>query len=349
MRELAVIIPTYNGGSRLIESVQSCGDSGLPADRYGVLVVDNCSTDGSTQRLPTVLGNGAPVHVWVNENNLGRTGNWNRGLEIAARESYTFAAFLFVGDTWAREGSAGELLNLMKQSGAVLGMAPLSIAAEDGNSCREGARISISGERAFIESQHLLHTMVTLGRLPFAPLQANLYRLFDENPLRFDTDPAKALNTDIESTARYLLEHSGTVALISRPFLVWREHSSRFLATQDPWFVMQETRATLRRVGEATGVAINWKSANAISLLTSAHELSRKMSPAHRLAFLWKVFHYLAVAPGGISIRNLLGFTFNKLFRNRSYLTLPNGYAVGGSTLSAHTPTSPRAVSRYGL
>lgn len=335
MKELAIIIPAYNGGARLLDSVQSCARSGLPADRYAILVVDNCSTDDSISNLPSTDRNGAAVQFWRNERNLGRTGNWNRGLEIAEREGYPFAVFLFVGDTWAENAPIGDLLNLMKQSGAVLGMAPLSIATEDGSSSREGARISIHGGQALIGSHELLHKVVRTGRLPFAPLQANIYRLFADRPLRFDTDPAKALNTDIESTVAYLLDHSGKVALISKPFLVWKEHAERFFATQDPWFVMRETRASLRRVGEATGVPVNWTSANAISLLTSAYELSRKLPLPDRIAFVSRVFWQMKSEPGGVSIWKFLSFTLNKLLRNRSYLSLPRDCAVSAPAAPA--------------
>ena len=344
MKELAVIIPAYNGGSRLLDSVQSCARSGMSADRYAILVVDNCSTDGSISNLPATDRNGAAVQFWRNEKNLGRTGNWNRGLEIAEREGYPFAVFLFVGDTWAENAPIGDLLNLMKQSGAVLGMAPLSIATEDGSSCREGARISIHGGQALIGSHDLLHKVVRTGRLPFAPLQANIYRLFADRPLRFDTAPSKALNTDIESTVAYLLDHSGKVALISKPFLVWKEHAERFFATQDPWFVMQETRASLRRVGEIAGVPVDWTSANAISLLTSAYELSRKLPFTERVGFVSRVFWKMKSEPGGVSVSKFLSFTFNKLLHNRSYLTLPRACAVSAAS-GPSASRSARALS----
>jgi hypothetical protein len=345
MKELAVIIPAWNGGPRLLESVESCARSGVPAERYGLLVIDNCSTDDSIEKLPASDANHVPVQIWRNESNLGRTGNWNRGLEIAAREGYQFATFLFVGDTWATGASIVELLDLMKQSGAVLGMAPLLIAAESGSGCREGARISFPHDRALIDTLDLLEIVVRNGRLPFAPLQANIYRLFGENPLRFDTSPQSALNTDIESTVSYLMEHGGTIALISKPFLVWKEQSQRFLSRQDPWFVMLETRASLSRISAATGLPVDWAKANAISLLTSAHELSRRLSPGARVRLVWKVLRYLRRAPGGVSIREVLGFACNKVLRNRSYLWLSDSCTLGPSGRLG----SAGAVSRYTL
>lgn len=344
MRELAVLIPAYNGGARLRESVESCARASLDPERYSIFVIDNCSSDGSVDKLPTLDANGVPVRIYRNERNLGRVGNWNRGLEIAGQEGFPFVTFLFVGDTWVPGSAVEELLDLMKQSGAVLGMAPLSIQAEDGQSSREGARISIPGKQALVDSHDLLHLIVKTGRLPFAPLQANIYRLFPDCPLRFDVDPKNSLNTDIESTVHYLLEHRGKVAIVSKPFLVWRESSQRFFALQDPWVVMQKTRASLRRVGETTGVGVDWRSANAVSLLTSAYELSRKLTPIRRLAFVWKVFLYLKRVKGGVSLSRVFQFTLNKVLRRQSYLSLSRDYTAANTASN-----TARVASRYSL
>ncbi len=297
MKDLAILIPSFNGGVRLRHSVESCAGAGLAPERYALLVIDNCSTDGSIEALPARDAGGVQVQVYRNEVNIGRVANWNRALEIAQNEGFQFVTFLFVGDTWVPRSSVADLLNLMKQGGAVLGMGPLSIKSEDGRRSRRGARFTIPTDSALVESQELLQSIARTGRLPFAPLQANIYRVFSDSPLRFDPTPRNALNTDIESTVNYLLEHDGKVALVAKPFIVWRESSRRYLGTQDPWFVMKETRASLWRVGEATGLRINWRSANAISLLTSAYELSRKMPVAERIAFVWRVCRYLRRAP----------------------------------------------------
>ena len=100
MKELAILFPSFNGGARLRNSVESCAEVGLPPDKYALIVVDNCSTDGSIEALPRVDRNNVPVCVYRNERNLGRAANWNRALEIAERHGFRFATFLFAGDTW---------------------------------------------------------------------------------------------------------------------------------------------------------------------------------------------------------------------------------------------------------
>jgi hypothetical protein len=341
MKDLAVLIPTWNGGERLLHSVESCACAGLPGDRYALLVVDNCSTDGSIEALPQVDANGVPIEVFRNDRNFGRVGNWNRALQIAEEQGHSFAAFLFIGDTWSPNSSLQELVNDMQQNDAVLGMAGLRIVDESSARSRDGARISIPGPSAIVKSRSLLEHVIRIGRLPFAPIQANIYRLFKEKPLRFDEHPERALNTDIESTIAWLQAHSGRIVLNSKPFLLWSDHSDRFLNKQDPWFILLETRQSLERASRCTGVEIDWESANAVSLLSSARELSPHVTWLKRAAFFCAVAMYLRSTPGGLAIRKFVEFSMNKLLRKQSYLSLP----LGSSLLLDRQPreSSPNA------
>lgn len=325
MKDLAVLIPSFNGGLRLRQSVESCAEAGLPAGQYALIVVDNCSMDGSIEGLPSADCNGVPIQIYRNDRNLGRVGNWNRAVEIAEQEGFRFVTFLFVGDTWAPDSSIRELLDLMQRGNAVLGMAPVRIVEEANRRRRDGARISISGRSTLVSSRRLLEQAVEVGRLPFAPIQANVYRLFTEDPLRFDEAPERALNTDIESTVGWLNQHPGAIALMADPYLVWNGYPGRFLNTQDPWFIMLETRASLQRVSRITGINVDWSSANAVSLLTSARELSDGATLTRRLSFLISVARYLWSAPGGLATRKFAQFALNKFLRRQSYLAVASG------------------------
>ena len=47
--KIAILIPTYNGGALLHESVESAAAAGMPADSYEIVVSDNASDDGSSE------------------------------------------------------------------------------------------------------------------------------------------------------------------------------------------------------------------------------------------------------------------------------------------------------------
>lgn len=327
--KLAVLIPAFNGGELLRRTVVSCMTAGLDRTSYSILVVDNCSDDESLKHLPE----GVQVHR--NESNLGRLGNWNRAVEIAEQAGFTYAAFLFVGDEWIEGGSIQPLLRSMERSGSVLGMASLRIVTEDGVPIRPGARLTIAGDSAEIDSAGLLSRSVSTGRLPFAPIQANVYRLHRERPLRFSTASENALNGDIEATVQFLQDHPGPVSIQSEPYLIWKERTGRFFTAQDPWFVFSESRRTLRRVSQATGIAVDWKNANAVAMLTAIREPSHVLPWSTRMRFRLRVMRFLSKEPAGLSLGRIIGIVARKVLFGRSYLDLS---AMMGSA-RASSPT----------
>jgi hypothetical protein len=313
---VAILIPTFNGGALLHRTVASCFNVGLDRSRFRVIVVDNASTDASVTRLDN------DVEVYENPRNLGRIGNWNRALEIAEERGFTYAAFLFVGDEWLPNGSFQSLLNSMDANGSVLGMAALHIVRDDGSLLRKGARVTIRGTTAQVDSGRLLAHSINKGRLPFAPIQANVYRVVRQDPLRFSSEPEDALNTDIEGTAQFLQDHPGPVSIEAHPYLLWRERSGRFFATQDPWTIFMKTRQTLKRLSASTGVPIDWASANAIAMLASLRETPHSMPWRERLSFRSRALRFLLSDTSGLSAAKMTAFIARKLFLGHNYLDL---------------------------
>lgn len=313
---VAILIPTFNGGPLLHRTVASCLTAGLQRSRFRAIVVDNASTDGS------VAGLGQEVEVHTNPRNVGRIGNWNRALEIAEEEGFAYAAFLFVGDEWLPDGSLAPLLNSMDANGSVLGLGALQIVRDDGSFLRKGRRVTIRGRAAQIDSGRLLAHAINKGRLPFAPIQANVYRLFRHVPLRFSSEPEDALNADIEGTVRFLQDHPGPVSIEAEPYLLWKERPGRFFTSQDPWTVFMKTRQTLQRLSASTGLPIDWENANAVAMLASLRETSHSIPWRERLSFRSRALRYLLNDASGLSAVKLTAFIARKLFLGQNYLDL---------------------------
>lgn len=90
--QVSICIPTYNGERWLrdcLESALAC-----TAD-CEVLIVDDGSSDGTVALSNEYAQRDKRVRVFVNEKNLGLTGNWNRCLELAKGE---WIKFLFQDD-----------------------------------------------------------------------------------------------------------------------------------------------------------------------------------------------------------------------------------------------------------
>jgi hypothetical protein len=203
-------------------------------------------------------------------------------------------------------------------------MASLLIVNEAGAEIRAGARVSIEGSASNVAGNDLLRQSIHTGRLPFAPIQANVYRLFKERPLRFDTAACNSLNADIEATALFLEEHPGTITVFSRPFLIWRERRGRFLTAQDPWFIFEQSRLSLRRLSDLIKEPVDWKSANAIAMLAALRETSREVPWRRRLAFQFRVLRFLMADRAGLSLTLMCRFLAKKVFSRQSYLVLAN-------------------------
>jgi len=209
----------------------------------------------------------------------------------------------------------------MDGNGSVLGMAALRIVNEQDRLIRAGSRVTIRGTSAQVESCRLLTHSVGGGRLPFAPIQANVYRLFPDRPLRFSSRPEDGLNCDLEATVQFLQQHPGIVSIEADPYLLWRERRGRFFTSQDPWYVFIETRRTLERISASTGIPVDWKNANAVAMLAAIRETST-LPYATRLDFQFRAFRYLLKDESGLSAPRMLAFIIRKLLRGQNYLDL---------------------------
>lgn len=92
---MLILIPTYNCSESLEYTLKHS-----VREKSGVkyLVVDNLSTD-STRNVAEKYD----VEVYINKENIGRVGNWNRCIEIAKERQYTFCKLLFAGDILHKE------------------------------------------------------------------------------------------------------------------------------------------------------------------------------------------------------------------------------------------------------
>ncbi len=86
---VSVIVPIYNGGPHYPTCFESLCRLDYPPELLEVLVIDDCSTDGTREYLH---GRPVPAHIHLifPEANLGRAGARNLGLEQAAGDVVIF-------------------------------------------------------------------------------------------------------------------------------------------------------------------------------------------------------------------------------------------------------------------
>ena len=86
---ISVVICTHNRAGVILEGLQSTVDQSLSADRYEVLVVDNCSTDQTAEVLECFSREYGNVRV-VHESVLGLSAARNRGIQEAKGDIIAF-------------------------------------------------------------------------------------------------------------------------------------------------------------------------------------------------------------------------------------------------------------------
>lgn len=83
MPTLSVIVPNYNHASFLRQRLDSV--FGQEFEDYEVILLDDCSTDGSRELLRQYHGHKKVAHVVLNDKNSGSTFlQWRKGIELAS-------------------------------------------------------------------------------------------------------------------------------------------------------------------------------------------------------------------------------------------------------------------------
>lgn len=116
---VSVIIPLYNAKLYVCEALASALMQTYVKE---VIIVDDCSTDGSVQKVQTWLHvhepqtRGIPVRIFQNNENLGVARTRNRGVQEAKGK---YVAFLDADDCFAPE-KLKKQVDLLEQTGACL-------------------------------------------------------------------------------------------------------------------------------------------------------------------------------------------------------------------------------------
>ncbi len=244
--KIAILVPTFNGGPLLSETVASAAKAGLPADSYEFVVSDNVSDDGSVGRLASVDAQGAPITIRRNASNLGRVENWNCALQAAEEMGFSYAIFLMVGDI-LKDASIIRLRDRMAHAGAALGLASYEVVDEQVRLLRIARRILWRGDpKTGISPERFLTQSLARGAMLYGPLGANLYRIDGQVRLRFDAGDAS--HTDQVATALFARQAARCVVYLDQPVSCWRQRAARF---HNSMIAGQRLADDLRVIGRA--------------------------------------------------------------------------------------------------
>ena len=110
MNQVAVVICNYNKKDFVLDCIESVLASSFKD--FDLVVVDNASTDGSIEAIEDKYG--SKLTLLVNEENLGGSGGFNRGMQFAMDEGRYRYIHLIDNDVVADCNAIGELFNFME-------------------------------------------------------------------------------------------------------------------------------------------------------------------------------------------------------------------------------------------
>lgn len=94
---VSVIMPVYNGERFIKKAIDSVL---IQQVDFELIIIDDCSTDGTADVIEATVGNRSDIIVLKNEYNMGAAKTRNRGIGAARGE---YIAFLDADDWWEKD------------------------------------------------------------------------------------------------------------------------------------------------------------------------------------------------------------------------------------------------------
>ena len=195
---VSVIMPVYNGAAYIKKAADSVFLQEVPLE---LLVIDDCSTDGTEEVLASYEGR-KDFYYYRNQTNQGAASSRNRGIREARGR---YIAFLDADDWWA-EGKLKAQLELLERTGSVLCSTGRELMNPDGTSA--GKYIPVKERISYRDL--LSHNSINCSSV-LVRREAAL-----EYPMEHDDSHEDYL------TWLKILKRYGPAAGINRPYLKYR-------------------------------------------------------------------------------------------------------------------------------
>jgi len=226
MKQVSIIMATYNGARYVTEQVESILRSEY--QRFVIHIFDDCSTDGTFDII-----NGykdkypEKVRVYRNERNLGCVRNFLGGLRMVAKADGdstqgTYYMFCDQDDVWLPQ-KIGKMVKMMEQMEARHGHeSPLLLFSD----------AFVDGHKSYLRRQGL------------NPKKTDIAHILVENKcsgcmMAFNTPLAKKVDV-IPKYARYhdwwlalIASSLGHIEYLPTPLITYRQHDGNMVGSQD--------------------------------------------------------------------------------------------------------------------
>lgn len=223
MKELTVVVPTYNRADMIGDCLDTLVRQDVDADRFEVIVVDDGSTDSTAEVVARFTG--APIRIrYVGQQNAGLNVARNRGAELAQAPLIAYLD----DDTIVDAGWAGETLAAFDRFGcdAVAGRIILRFDAPKPRWLTEKMHIALSEYDRGAGEPRLLPTDDCPRGANFAVTREMWVRLGGFKPMLDRYKSSLISNGEIEFFER-LYAAGGTVAYWPKASVLHRVPADR--------------------------------------------------------------------------------------------------------------------------
>ena len=155
--QITVAMPVYNGEGFVRLAIQSVLDQTY--SDFELLIVDNCSTDGTLDVVKTFSDPRIRLHI--NSTNLGMVGNWNRSVELATGEYIKFLSHDDLLDSTCLEEQITGFLN-HKQENIGIVTCKKRVINEGGKKVMPG--FGLRGQSRLISGRVAIRKSIRSGR-----------------------------------------------------------------------------------------------------------------------------------------------------------------------------------------
>jgi glycosyltransferase involved in cell wall biosynthesis len=175
MTRIAFGVPVLNGGAHLEEALES-----LLAQThvdFGLVVMDNCSTDATSEIARRFAENDPRVRYRRNEETTGMVENWRRAYKATVEEFGALDYFAFGSDhdLWHREWLAALMHELETDEGVVLAY-PLTVPMRPDGTTYESGMTRRRWDTATVADPYERVRLVALGGLRPGNTMHGLFR-----------------------------------------------------------------------------------------------------------------------------------------------------------------------------
>lgn len=215
--KVSVCIPTYNYGEFISDAIESV--LAQTFTDFELIVVDNCSTDGTRELVEHYVTSDSRVTYYINEINLGMVGNWNRCLGYARGE---YVKILCADDTLTSDclQKQSDLLDSHENVLLVSSQRSVTDAA-----LKPVSVLKLSDDHAIVDGRHMIKKCLLEWNLIGEPTAV----LFRKNSAKrgFDTEYKQVADMEMWF---YILE-SGSFGYIPEPLCCIRQHDEQTTRT----------------------------------------------------------------------------------------------------------------------